>query len=77
MGTSNQVTQNGNTTVGWAVQGGSISNHDTIVIALDNAGGSGVKLSDLAVWLNPTRYSFSTTVVGPDAVAFRVNNGGI
>lgn len=72
MGSSNQVTQNGNTTCGWTLTG-SVSNHDVIVLQLDNGGpgGSGVTISNVVNRGNA--YDFAVTVVGSDAVSFRAN----
>ena len=78
MASSNQVTQNGNTTQGWVLSGGSVSNHDVIVVQLDNTTpATAVQISNIRLFINPNRYAFDITVVGPDAVAFRINNAGI
>jgi hypothetical protein len=69
--TSATATQNGNTTLDWAIgPHSSLSTHDAVVIRLD-AGGSGVKLQDVMVLPSPTRYVARVQVVGPAAVAFR------
>ena len=76
MASSNQVTQNGNTTQNWVLSGG--TNHDVIVVQLDNTTpNTAVQISNVRVLINPTRYSFDIKVMGPDAVAFRVNNAHI
>ncbi len=78
MGSSNQVTQNGNTTQNWVLSGGGVSNHDAIVVELDNTTpNTGVTISNIEGFISPNRYSFDITVVGPDAVAFRINNTGV
>ena len=78
MASSNQVTQNGNTTQNWVLSGGPVSNHDVIVVELDNTTpNTSVTLSNVNGFINPNRYSFNVTVNGPDAVAFRINNAGI
>jgi hypothetical protein len=78
MASSNQITQNGNTTQGWVLSGGSVSNHDVVVVQLDNTTpNTAVQISDIRVLINPNRYAFSIRVLGPDAVAFRINNTGI
>lgn len=78
MGSSNQVTQNGNTTQNWVLSGGGISNHDVLAVELDNTTpNTGVTISNIQEFINPNRYSFDITVVGSDAVAFRINNNGI
>jgi hypothetical protein len=70
MGFSNQIIQNGNTTLGWVTSGGDTTDHDVIVPKLDN-GSSGIRISDVMLSLNPTRYDYNITVVGPEAVAWR------
>jgi hypothetical protein len=78
MASSNQVTQNGNTMQNWVLSGGSVSNHDVVVLQLDNTtANTSVTISNIRLFINPTRYSFDVTVIGPDAVAFRANNAGI
>jgi hypothetical protein len=78
MGSSNQVTQNGNTSLVWVRRGGGLSNHDVIVPQVDNASNSGVRISDVTFFQVPEfTYSVRITVEGSDAVAFRVNNGAI
>lgn len=78
MSSSNQVTQNGNTTQNWVLSGGSVSNHDVLVVELDNTTpNTSVMLSNVHGFINPNRYSFDVTVSGPDAVAFRVNFNGV
>ncbi len=78
MGSSNQVTQNGNTTQNWVLSGGGVSNHDIVVVELDNTTpNTGVTISNIRGFINPNRYSFDINVGGPDAVAFRINNSGI
>ena len=76
MASSNQVTQNGNTTMGWVLSGG--SNHDVVVLQLDNTTpNTAVQIQNIRLFINPNRYAFEVRVVGPDAVAFRVNSTGI
>jgi hypothetical protein len=75
---TNQVTQNGNSTQNWVLSGGSVSNHDVLVVELDNTTpNTSVMLSNVHGFINPNRYSFNVTVSGPDAVAFRVDFTGI
>jgi hypothetical protein len=68
--TTNQVTQNGNTTGTWTITGGSLTNHDAIVVRPE-AGGSGLRLNSVTARIGPNRYSVSVTVVGGAAMAFR------
>jgi hypothetical protein len=69
--TTSQVTQNGNTTVTWNIQGGNlITNHDAIVVK-PTSGTSGLRINDITARISPTRYSVSVTVVGAGAMAFR------
>ncbi|GAA0708424.1 hypothetical protein [Dokdonella soli] len=77
MASSNQVTQNGNTTLNWVLSGG-ISNHEVVVVELDNTTpNTGVQISNVRGFISPNRYSFDITVAGPDAVAFRINSTGV
>ena len=76
MSSSNQVTQNGNTTLNWVLSG--ISNHEVVVLELDNTtANTSVTISNIRLFINPNRYSFDVSAIGPDAVAFRVNSTGI
>ncbi len=70
--TTNQVTQNGNTTVNnWTITGGALSRHDAVVINLRSSN-SGVRLNSVTVRLTPSlRYVCSVSVVGGEAAAFR------
>lgn len=78
MASSNQVTQNGNTTQTWTLSGGSVSNHDVVTVQLDNTTAStAVQILNVREFINPNRYTFDVKVIGPDAVAFRINNAGI
>jgi hypothetical protein len=78
MASSNQVTQNGNTTLNWVLSGGAVSNHDVVVVQLDNTTpNTAVRISNIRGLISPNRYSFDISVLGPDAVAFRINNTGI
>ena len=78
MASTNQVTQNGNTTQNWVLSGGPVSNHDVVVVQLDNTtSNTAVQISNIRLFINPNRYSFDIRVIGPDAVAFRVNFTGI
>jgi len=69
--TTNQVTQNGNTTVSWNVTGSALSTHDAIVVK-PTSGGSGLRINSITARLGPTRYSVSVSVVGAGAMAFRL-----
>jgi hypothetical protein len=78
MGSSNQVTQNGNTTRTWTLSGSGVSNHDTVVIELDNTTpNTSVELLNMRGFISPNRYVVDVKVIGPDAVAFRLNNTDI
>ncbi len=78
MGSSNQVTQNGNTTRTWTLSGSGVSNHDTVVIELDNTTPTtAVELMNVRGFINPNRYVVDVKVIGADAVAFRLNNSSI
>jgi hypothetical protein len=78
MASSNQVTQNGNTTQNWVLSGSLVSNHDVVVVQLDNTTpNTAVRISNIRLFINPNRYSLDISVLGPDAVAFRINVQGI
>jgi hypothetical protein len=65
------VTQNGNTTRIWTLSGSSVSNR-LILAQVHESGNSGIKIGNITSRINPNRYEFTVTVVGPDAVAFRI-----
>ena len=76
MASTNQVTQNGNSTQTWTLTGG--SNHDVVVVQLDNTTpNTAVQISNIRLFINPNRYTFDIRVIGPSAVAFRINFTGI
>jgi hypothetical protein len=70
--TSPEVTQLGNTTREWTLTGSLLSTHDAIVAKPTAGVGSGVRINSITVFLNPTRYVFSITIVGAGAMAFCV-----
>ncbi|MCW4015641.1 MAG: hypothetical protein NWF06_04665 [Candidatus Bathyarchaeota archaeon] len=68
--TTNTVTQNGNTTVTWQISGSALSTHDCVVLK-PTSGSSGVKITSITVYRDPTRYSVTVQVVGSAAMAYR------
>jgi hypothetical protein len=68
--TSTQVTQNGNSTVGWDISGSSLSNADAIVVRLVS-GGSGLRINSVTARVGPNRYHVNVSVIGSGAVAFK------
>jgi hypothetical protein len=75
MGTSNIVTQRGNSTVTWILEGGDVGLRDLIVTFRTYGGNSGIKIEDVASFANGNRrYEPTTTVVGPDPVKFALVN---
>lgn len=71
MATFPTITQNGNTTLIWTNSGGNITNHEVFAFTLqatspNNA--TGALVSDVTVFINPTRYNCTLTVKGPQAV---------
>lgn len=70
--TTAEVTQLGNTTTGWQVTGSALSVHDAIVVGLTEPTPSLIRIDQIARGVSPTRYDLSVTVVGSDAVSFRV-----
>jgi hypothetical protein len=69
--TTNQVTQNGNTTVSWTVTGSALSTHDAIVVK-PTSGSSGLRINSITARIGPTQYTVSVSVVGAAAMAFRL-----
>jgi hypothetical protein len=77
MGSSNAVTQAPGSTLPWVLSG-DLSDHDVIVPQVDSSGLSGIRFSNVTIAMRPSvRYFFDATVVGPDPVTFRANNGAI
>jgi hypothetical protein len=73
-------TQNGNTTLGWEVWGGNITNHEAFAVQLDNTSPTnttGATFSNLVVFVNPTRYTLHVTTVGPQAITYHINSDGV
>ena len=68
--TTNQVSQNGNSTVTWTISGGALSTHDAVVPG-PTSGSSGLRLENVTVRRDPTRYAARTTVVGAGAMSLR------
>ena len=68
--TTSQVTQNGNSTVGWNISGSALSNADAIVVR-PTSGSSGLKINSVTARVGPNRYNVSVSVIGSGAVAFR------
>ena len=68
--TTGQVTQNGNTTLGWVISGSSLSTHDAVVLE-PVSGSSGMRIDSTLVRISPTRYEVTVSVVGSVAMAFR------
>ena len=69
--TSNQVTQNGNTTVTWTATGSALSTHDCIVVGLTSGTNSCLRIEHIDRCVDPTRYRIRVRVVGAQAAAFR------
>lgn len=73
-------TQNGNTTAGWELWGGGITNHEAFAVQLDNTSPTnetGATFSDLNVYVNPTRYTILIRTVGPQAITYHINSNGV
>ena len=69
--TSNQVTQNGNTTVTWTATGSALSTHDAIVVGLTSKTSSCLRIESIDRCIDPTSYGIRVSVVDAEAVAFR------
>ncbi|HEX6028806.1 MAG TPA: hypothetical protein VFY64_07190 [Nitrososphaeraceae archaeon] len=68
--TTGPVTQNGNTTAGWIITGGALTNHDAIVTKLE-VGSSCVQILSIVQCIGPNRYTVTVRVIGAGAVTFR------
>ena len=68
--TTNQVTQNGNTTLSWHITGSALSSADAIVVR-PISGSSGMKVNSVTARVGPNNYDVSVSVVGPVAMAFK------
>jgi hypothetical protein len=80
MGSSNEATQAPGSTLPWVLTGGDLSDHDVIVPRVDQVGSglSGIRFSNVTTHKPAVlRYTFDATVVGPDPILFRANNGAI
>jgi hypothetical protein len=78
MGTSNLVTQQGDSTFTWSTTGGSLDTHDAIVPKLEDATtNSGIRFSDITLSIGPVKYTYTVTAVGPGVISFRTNNESI
>lgn len=80
MATFPTITLNGGTTTSWWNQGGGITNHEVFAFTLNNtspANTTGVLLSDVTVFINPTRYLCTVRVVGPQAVTGNFESNGV
>lgn len=80
MATFPTITQPGNTSRTWINSGGGITNHEVFAFTLQNTGPgntTGVMLSDITVFINPTRYSCTLTVRGPQAVSGNFESDGV
>ena len=70
--TSQQITQNGNTTLTWTSTGSALSTHDCVVAGLTSNTNSRIKIDSIERGVNPTSYRTKITVIGANAVAFRL-----
>jgi len=80
MATFPTITLNGNTTTTWTNQGGGITNHEVFAFTLQNtspANTTGVLLSNVTVFINPTRYQCTVRVAGPQAVSGNFESNGV
>jgi hypothetical protein len=80
MATSQQVTQNGNTSLVWTVSGGGMTNHEVFACQLNTTSpnnNTGALINDVTVFINPIRYNCRVTVEGPQAIEFQFNSNGV
>ncbi|WP_263382991.1 hypothetical protein [Granulicella arctica] len=74
MATSSVITQNGNATITYAFSGGGMTNHEAVVCQLNSTfpnNLTGVLISNVTAYINPTRYNCTVTTVGSQAIAFQ------
>jgi hypothetical protein len=71
--TTPQITQNGNTEVGWIISGGALTNHDVIVTQLlfVSLPSLRIRITRLEQRITPNEYHVWVRVVGPGPVAYR------
>jgi hypothetical protein len=80
MATFPTITQNGNTTLTWTNTGGNITNHEVFAFTLQNTSPSnttGVLISNVTVFIKPTRYTCTLSVKGPQAVSGNFESNGV
>ena len=80
MATFPTITQNGNTTLTWVNSGGGITNHEVFTFTLQGTSptnGTGTMVSNVTTFINPTRYSCTLSVKGPQAVSGNFESNGI
>ena len=80
MATFPRITQNGNTTLTWTNSGGGITNHEVFAFTLQSTSpnnGTGALVSDVTVFINPTRYNCTLSVKGPQAIAGNFESNGV
>ena len=80
MATFPTITQNGNTTLTWTNSGGGITNHEVFAFTLQRTSptnGTGALVSDVTVFINPTRYNCTLSVKGPQAIAGNFESNGV
>ncbi len=80
MATFPTITQNGNTTLTWTNSGGGITNHEVFAFTLQATSPSnttGALISDVTVFINPTRYNCTLAVRGPQAITGNFESNGV
>jgi hypothetical protein len=71
--------QPGNTTYGWTLSGGNITNHEAFAVELDNATPSttGAMIDNIIVYVNPTRYGVQVVAEGAGAISYHINSNQV
>jgi hypothetical protein len=80
MATFPTITQNGSTTLTWQNSGGGITNHEVFAFTLQSTSPNnttGALISNVTVFINPTRYNCTLTVVGPQAISGNFESNGV
>ena len=80
MATFPTITQSGNTTLTWIASGGNITNHEVFAFTLqatNPTNGTGALISNVTVFIKPTRYACTLTTEGPQAITGNFESDGV
>jgi hypothetical protein len=80
MGTFQNISQAGNTKLTWTLSGENITNHEAWAFTLENTSptnGTGALISNVTVFIRPTRYNIDLSVMGPQAIWGHFESNGV